>query len=195
MYAIQTMYPIQTIPLNLNFRQNHAHIWKVCIMPRLFMTCSKKIFSTSKRAKTSCWVGYMYPIQTMYLLKGLIVAKPKIFAEISPFLAWFFNFALNISVFRSDNSKYNAMSPRILMAWRFQNGPNHCCSTMGSFENQWFYEKLIFSFFYGRNLLKNLTHAVRICPSIHTSSCRPDAPWSACFYNVLWAKFYIHWWW
>ena len=48
------MYPIQTKPLNLNFRQNQAHIWKVRMMPRSFMplTLLKKYFFNQYTAKS-----------------------------------------------------------------------------------------------------------------------------------------------
>jgi len=81
------MNPIQTIPLNLNFRQNQAHIWKVRIMPWLFMPLT---FQPVNRQKPRAELGTCTPFR--HLLKGLIVLKPKIFAKISPIWAWFFNF-------------------------------------------------------------------------------------------------------
>ena len=68
------------------------------------------------------------------------------FAEISHFLARFFQLWRLISQLSGQISLF-MLGPRINMAWRFERGPNHCCSTMENFGNQWFYEKLIFCLF------------------------------------------------
>ena len=182
------MYPTQTIPLNLNFRQNQAHFWRVRMMPQLLMSLAlpKKIF---QQPKTSCWqctplrqkrksvcsiwkwIEYPFIWTDGQIVKTVKRNfSPKCFAQIKISLfsdRFFSTLTLKILAIRSDIFKFK-VSQRTFMAWRFQKGPNCCCSTMGSFKNRWFYEKLIFSSFCGRNLLKNLSHAVR--PTVHPIS-------------------------
>ena len=89
----------------------------------------------------------MYPIPTCTQLRHISHSEKTG----NPFLA-----SKGMEKLSNRKKDLNILSngQKMFMARCFQKGPNYCCSTMGSFENQWFYEKLIFPLFTVENCLK-----------------------------------------